>query len=151
MISKFAFAPFGVLSWLVCSAEAPPPSASLPDVTVTAPRPPTPQELAGEAVPDFVKSHATPSTAIDQLTRWRTAICPLTRGLDPGLNAFVSARIRAVAAAVGAPHDESPACKSNVQILFTLEPQQVLDEVAKQDSRLLGFHSGLVCHLDPKL
>ena len=139
MISKLAFAVCGVLSWPVCSAQAPP-SASLPDVTVTAPRPPTPQELAGEAVPDFVKSHAMPSMAIGQLARWRTGVCPLTRGLDPELNAFVSARIRAVAAAVGAPHDESSACKFNVQILFTLEPQQVLSEAAKQDSLLLGFH-----------
>jgi hypothetical protein len=112
----------------------------LPDVTVVAPRPPTPQELAGEAVPDFVQAHAAPSTVIHQMTRWRTGICPLTRGLDAAMNAFVTARIRAIAATVGAPHQDSPECKANVQILFTLEPQKVLNEVAKQDSRMLGFH-----------
>ena len=73
-------------------------------------------------------------------TRWRTGQRLARGGLPRGLNAFISARIRAVAATVGAPQDESPACKSNVQILFTLEPQQVLDAVAKQDSLLLGFH-----------
>ena len=98
------------------------------------------EELAGEAVPRFVQSHTTPSTAIHQITRWRTGICPLTRGLDAGMNAFVTARIRAVAKAVGAPHDESPNCVPNVLILFTLEPQQVIDEVIKHDSRALGFH-----------
>ena len=130
--------------WLVsanCAQAAPANSAAqLPEVTVIAPRPPTPEELSGDAVPNFVKSHSTPSTAIDQLTRWRTGICPLTRGLDPAFNAFVTARIRAVAATVGAPHEDSSACKPNVQILFTLEPKQVLDEVVKHDSRLLGFH-----------
>jgi hypothetical protein len=115
-------------------------SADLPEVTVTAPRPPTPEELAGDAVPKFVISHSTRSTVIGQLTRWRDAICPLTRGLDEAMNAFVTARIRAVAAAVGAPVDESTDCKSNVTILFTLEPQKLLNALVKRDNRLLGFH-----------
>jgi hypothetical protein len=110
------------LSGLYCCAVAAETSTSLPDVTVIAPRPPTPEELAGEAVPRFVQSHATPSTVIHQITRWCTGICPLTRGLDAGMNAFVTARIRAVAQAVGAPHDESSNCVPNVLILFTLEP-----------------------------
>ena len=105
-----------------------------------APRPPAPEELAGEAVPEFVKAHTAPSTVIHQITRWRTGICPSTRGLETEMNAFVTARVRAIAATVGAPRQDSPDCKANVQILFTLEPQKVLDAVAKQDSRMLGFH-----------
>jgi hypothetical protein len=128
------------LSGLYCCVVAAEPSTSLPDVTVIAPRPPTPEELSGEAVPRFVQSHTKPSTVIHQITRWRTGICPLARGLDAGMNAFVTARIRAVAQAVGAPHDESSSCVPNVLILFTLEPQQVIDEVIKHDSRALGFH-----------
>ena len=64
----------------------------------------------------------------------------LPRQLDAGMNAFVTARIRAVAQTVGAPHDESSNCVPNVLILFTLEPQQVIDEAIKHDSRALGFH-----------
>jgi hypothetical protein len=112
----------------------------LPGVTVTAPRPPTSEELAGEAVPHFVSSHVTPSTVIGQLTRWRTGICPVTNGLSAAMNAFVTARILAVAEAVGAPHQSPPNCKSNVRILFTLEPQALLGALLKKDSRLLGFH-----------
>jgi hypothetical protein len=116
-------------------------SSILPDVTVIAPRPPAPQELAGEAVPNFVTSHAVPSIVIHQLTRWRVDICPETLGLSPASNAFVTARIEAVAAAVGAPYDAGVQCKyHNVQILFSTEPQKQLDEVMKLDSRLLGFH-----------
>ena len=51
----------------------------LPSVTVTAPRPPTTQELAGDAVPNFVRSHSTPSRVIGQLTRWRTPLCAWAR------------------------------------------------------------------------
>jgi hypothetical protein len=115
-------------------------AAELPQVTVTAPRAPTPAELAGNAVPNFVDSHVTASTVIGQLTRWRNGICPLTRGLDAAMNDFITARIRAVAAAVGAPVDASANCKYNITVLVTLEPQKVLELVLKQDSRLLGFH-----------
>jgi hypothetical protein len=114
-------------------------SVPIPEVTVIAPRPPTPDELAGEAVPTFIATHATPSTVIHQITRWRNRICPVAQGLSPAFNAFVTARIWAVAAAVGAPYDTAP-CKHNVQILFTAEPQQVLDQLVKKDTRLLGFH-----------
>jgi hypothetical protein len=115
-------------------------TASLPDVTVTAPKPPTEEQLAGEAVPHFVESHATPSTVIHQLTRWRTGICPRTLGLSEATDQFVRARMRAIATAVGAPWDESPKCKPNVDIVFTGEPQKVLDVILKQDSQRLGFH-----------
>jgi hypothetical protein len=137
---NWLFASLAVLGWSACGAAAPNPTPDVPSVTVTAPRPPTAQELAGDAVPNFVKSHSTPSTVIGQLTRWRSGICPLTRGLNPAMNAFVSARVLAVAAAVGAPRDESTNCGNNVTILFTLEPQKVLDAIVKQDSGLLGFH-----------
>jgi hypothetical protein len=116
------------------------PAPQLSEVTVIAPRQPTAQELSGKAVPNFVRSHSTPSTVIGQITRWRNSICPLTLGLDPARNAFVTARILAVAATIGAPHDDSSTCKPNVKILFTLEPQQVLEEAVKKDSRVLGFH-----------
>jgi hypothetical protein len=114
-------------------------SVPVPEVTVIAPRPPTPEELAGEAVPNFIASHATPSTVIHQITRWRNHVCPVAQGLSAAFNAFVTARIAAVAATVGAPYDAAP-CKHNVEILFTAEPQQVLDQLVKRDTRLLGFH-----------
>jgi hypothetical protein len=116
------------------------PAASLPDVTVTAPRPPDPGEFAGDAVPNFITSHATPSRVIHQLERWRNGICPITDGLSPAFNSFVTARVEAVAVAVGAPHQAADQCKYNVEVLFTTEPQKILDEVVKRNSALLGFH-----------
>jgi hypothetical protein len=68
------------------------------------------------------------------LARWRggkQSICPVTVGLSPGYNSFVTARLRAVAEYVGAPVQSDPQCKSNVQIFFTNDPQKKMDEVKK--------------------
>ncbi len=59
------------------------------------------------------------------------SICPETGGLTVAYNAFVTARIRALAAYVGAPVQSDPQCKSNVQLLFTNTPQEKMDSVTK--------------------
>jgi hypothetical protein len=114
----------------------PAPSPQIPEPAVTTPSPPTPQELAGDSLSQFIVHHATThfvTTATTQnLARWRggkQSICPLTVGLEPASNAFVTARIRALASYVGAPLQSDPHCEVNVQILFTNNPQQAMDEV----------------------
>ena len=113
-------------------------SPEIGDVTVTAPSPPTEQELAGHSLDEFIAHHATTHYANTPMTgnlaRWRgglQSICPQTVGLTPGYAAFVTARVRALAAYVGAPVQSDPKCKSNVQILFTNDPLQKMDEVTK--------------------
>jgi hypothetical protein len=110
----------------------------LPDVTVIAHRSPTDQELAGDSVAAFVLHHATTHyvdiSTTGNLARWRggrQSICPVTAGLSPGYNAFVTARLRALAEYVGAPVQSDPQCKSNVQILFTNNPSVKMDSVRK--------------------
>jgi hypothetical protein len=112
----------------------------IPTVTVTAPKPPDPEQLVGDSVPRFIAAHGRPTVVTGQLARWRASICPETLGLSPGFNSFVSARIGAVAAVVGAPHGEQGHCKVNVRILFTSEPKQVIGEIVKRDPAFLGFH-----------
>lgn len=107
----------------------------VPGVTVEGRKPhpapvPTPEQRA------FVKSHAAPSR-IGQMTRWRQSICPKTFGLSAAMNDFVSQHVKDVAADVGAP---SGPCKSNVVIVFTSDPQKLLDSVRKKAPVLLGFH-----------
>jgi hypothetical protein len=113
-------------------------SPQIPDVTVTAPRPPTDQELADDSLHQFILHHATVHYVNTGTTRnlahWRggrQSICPLTVGLSPGYNAFVTARLRALAAYVGAPMQADPQCKNNVQILFTNNPQEKMEDVKK--------------------
>ena len=120
------------------AASATPPP--LPSVVVTAPRPPTAAQLTGESVPNFILHHATPPAALGQLTRWREGICPMTQGLSPAFDAFITARIRAVALSVGAPVQSQAKCRVNVEILFTTEPQAAIDDIANASPMLLGNH-----------
>ena len=108
------------------------------DVTVKAPTAPTDQELAGNSLDEFIVHHATThfvdTTTTGNLARWRggrQSICPLTEGLSPGYDAFVTARLRALAAYVGAPVEPDLQCKANVQIVFTSHPQEKMDSITK--------------------
>ena len=74
--------------------------------------------------------------------RWRggraETICPGTTGLDGGYNDFVSARVRAIAAFVGAPvQADDQKCTPNVQIIFTHDPRSVMAAVQQWGARAL--------------
>jgi hypothetical protein len=135
-------------SALVVHADAPPSGAAPPNVTVIAPAPPTEQQLAAGGLYEFVVHHATVRTpqgtgAISKgLLRWRggrsESICPLTVGLDQAYNDFVNARVRAVAAYVGAPVSEDAQCKPNIQVLFTTDPHVAMQAILKWGAQSLG-------------
>jgi hypothetical protein len=107
------------------------------EVAVKAPRPPTAGELAGDSLHQFIVHHATVHYAnygIGNLAHWhggKQSICPRTVGIGPAADAFVTARIRAVAAYVGAPLDSDPQCKDNVRILFTTQPEVAMKNVVE--------------------
>jgi hypothetical protein len=132
---RIAFTAFVVtIGWLAAARAAP----EIPDVAVTTPSPPTDQELVGDSLYQFIVHHATVhyvnTGTTGNLARWRggkQSICPVTVGLGTGYNAFVTARLRALAAYVGAPVQSDPQCKNNVQILFTNNPQENMDSVVK--------------------
>jgi len=122
-------------------------SFDLPDVTVIAPRPPSAEELAGNSLYQFIVHHATTPyptnvSVVGSLTRWRggrpETLCPLTSGLDPEFNAFVSARLRALAAKVGAPVQSDLRCKGNVWIVFTTHPEKLMGDIYHGVARSLG-------------
>lgn len=126
---------------------APPPTASadqepLAEITVIAARPPTAEELTEKHIASFVRSHGNPGRRLGQLGRWDKALCVSTVGLTPGLNDFVTARVQAIAASV-APHlaqAKAGACTPDVYVVFTTEPQTLMNNVAKTQPQLLGFH-----------
>ncbi len=108
---------------------------------------PTDQELAGDSLSQFIIHHATtpyPTSGgvMGSLSRWRggrpETICQLTTGLDPAYNAFVTARIRELATAVGAPVSKDSNCKDNVEIVFTRFPGKIMAQLQKVASRSLG-------------
>jgi hypothetical protein len=121
------------------SSAAPP--TPLSGVTVQAPPgpPATFHDRFVESL-NFVTSHGQPAH-LGQLARWTSPVCPVTVGLSPEMNALVSERVKALDFKVGAPQARRPGrCKPNIEILFTDQPQQLIDLVAKKRNELLGFH-----------
>src|SRR5450631_3044509 len=115
-------------------------AGELPEVTVVAPRPVTPEQTAGDSVPTFVRSHGNPSFRTGQLSRWEKAICAEAKGLSEAFNDFVTVRVQTVAAAVYPQQTATAPCKPNVEVIFTPVPQQLMDNVATKQPQLLGFH-----------
>ncbi|THD54199.1 MAG: hypothetical protein E8A12_17610 [Phenylobacterium sp.] len=101
------------------------------------------QEKLPTLVNRFVEAHSAISR-IDQLSRWAGPVCPQTGGLTAPFDAYVTARVKAVAASVGAPIDKHPnrnfPCKTNLLIVFTTTPQTLMDNVRKHHPQMLGFH-----------
>jgi hypothetical protein len=114
------------------------PGVTVSGVTVTPARPtPAPQVLRHEAFA-FTRSHGEPARA-GHIPRWIDAVCPVTLGLPPNFATFISARVRALAASVGA-RAGGAGCRPNVEIVFADDPQAVVDRIADQRPALLGFH-----------
>src|SRR4051812_23230093 len=59
---------------------------------------------APQAVVDhFVQSFSKPSYLTGKMGRWENGVCPVTTGLAPRYAAFISKRVRELAAQVNAP------------------------------------------------
>jgi hypothetical protein len=74
------------------------------------------------------------------VARWREPICPITFGGPDAENDFVTARIKAVATEVGARLDPSPKCASNVEVIFSAYPQQLIERISQRHPLYLGYH-----------
>ncbi len=101
------------------------------------------QEKLPALVNRFVEAHSATSR-INQLSRWAGPLCPVTGGLSPPFNAYVTARVKAVATSVGVPIENRAnrnfPCKTNLLIVFTTSPQALMDDTRKRHSQMLGFH-----------
>jgi hypothetical protein len=129
------------------AGDLPATPSAMPDVTVFTPAPPAAQDLPDDSLFQFIVHHGTvhyPSSVAVRggLMRWRggrsETICPHTVGLDPGYDAYLSARLRALAAYVGAPVAADSDCKDSVRILFTTDPQKLMEEVTTWAGKSLG-------------
>jgi hypothetical protein len=113
---------------------------TLPEVTVTA-TPLRDHHTLALAVSGFVDSHSAPEASrTSQIGRWYEPVCPLVTGLQPPGRDFITREILGVARSVGAP--TAPVGKKcvTVEIVFSHEPQALLDHIAKSYRALLGFN-----------
>ena len=118
-------------------SSAPQDSNPLTEVQVTATK--LYQRTLEHVVSQFAQSHGVASAAVHQIGRWQMDVCPEVTGLQPAASAFVSRRVREAARSVGAPtRDAGTGCAANVHIVFTRQPQQLLDQIGKAYPSLLG-------------
>jgi hypothetical protein len=92
-----------------------------------------------EILHDFILSYTAPSPASGKVARWHAGVCPGVTGLPPGWDKSVTARVREVASLAGTPVGAEK-CSPNIDIVFTKNPQTLLDEVRATKSWLLGYH-----------
>ncbi len=117
--------------------SAPQDSRQLQEVRVTASK--FDRRTLKRVAIQFVKAHGAVSPVIHQIGRWQADVCPQVTGLEPAASTLVSRRVKEVARSVGAPtRGVGKRCAVNVEIVFTPEPQQLLNHIAKVYPALLG-------------
>jgi hypothetical protein len=122
--------------------EPAPPDASATEVdalTVEAARA-SPQVVEKQSRA-FVLTYAKPTEKLDQIARWRDAVCVVVEGaVAPEMAANIKARITGVARTLGVRVVKSR-CTANIEILFSARPQYWLDWIANHHDSALGLHS----------
>jgi hypothetical protein len=104
------------------------------NVTVTGER------MRDEQIRSFVKSRALPTFQTGKIARWEVNACPVAVGLRPEATRFITQRVKDIAAKVGAPVNIEAPCKPNIEIVFTTDPQSLLDGILKDHQFYLGYH-----------
>ena len=117
-------------------SRLPAPAFALPpeSITVIGTKP------SDETIRNFEESRAQPTYVLGRMARWTKKVCPVTMGLGGKYAKYVTQRIRQIATAIGAPVDADPGCRPNIEVMFTLNPQILMDNVRKDQSLLLGYH-----------
>ncbi len=122
-----------ILLLAVVTAQGQPAPQQTESVTVTGAR-------SRQVLDQFVQSFAAPTRMTGKLARWEDGVCPSVKGLSVGSAKFIVERIKAVAWNVGAPAIHYVRCRPNVEILFTPQPQSLLDDIRGKSPVLLGYH-----------
>ncbi len=130
MVRVFAICVLLAATCLAASAE--PPAPPQENVTVTATK-------SREVLDKFAKAFTTPTKLTGKIARWESGICPVAVGQKPQFTAFVTARVKVIAAAVAAPVSNDKSCTPNIEIVFTTTPQELLDKIRKDDPDYLGY------------
>jgi hypothetical protein len=137
VLSAMLFGPSAVAAEEPAAQPAPQDSSQMSEVQVIASK--LDQQKLSHVAMKFVESHAAVNPAIHQMSRWKAGICPSVTGLTPQADAFVLSRVEDVARSIGAGRrGADPKCEINVEIVFTSEPQKLLDHIAKDFPVLLG-------------
>lgn len=93
-----------------------------------------------QAIEGFVQSLAVPTHVTGKIARWEDGICPTLVGLKRAFAGFILKRVKDIAAQAGAPVNAKSDCAPNIAIVFTTQPQALLDNMKKKQPQLLGYY-----------
>lgn len=119
---------------LILAAPARAQTTPSESVTVTAGK--YPQGL----IRNFVDSHIAPTRMAGKLARWKDPVCPDVLGLPPKFAGFIRQHILNVAARVGAPANARARCRPNMRVVFTITPQELMNNVRRKSPDVLGYY-----------
>ncbi|MGZ3275992.1 MAG: hypothetical protein ACXU82_13570 [Caulobacteraceae bacterium] len=117
------------------AADAAPEATVVPRVTVEGVAPP---KMVQEQAQTFARTYPAHTAELGQIARWRDPICVQVIGLRPEAAAKVQARIEDVGRAVGLSVQQS-GCTADIEVVFTENPQALMDGVARRREPLLGY------------
>ena len=91
-----------------------------------------------QAVARFVEASVTPTRMTGKTARWETPICVGLQGIKPEEAAYIVKRLKQNAADVRVRVNVKADCDPNIEIIFTDQPQGVMDQVKESQPDLLG-------------
>ena len=115
--------------------EKPAPGASVSGVTVR----PGERDPMIDRTNQFVRQHLPENLFSDQYPRFRDAVCIRVIGLPAEFDAFIKARVIAIADQVHAPLAKADDCTPNVNVIFSTQPKAQVDDIYRRRDILLGF------------
>jgi beta-lactamase regulating signal transducer with metallopeptidase domain len=86
----------------------------------------------------FAETFGATTVKLDQFARWTQPVCVTVQGLPAQATAQVKGRVEDVAGALKIGVMKA-GCRPNIQILFTGQPQALMDRVAERQELLLGY------------
>jgi hypothetical protein len=92
-----------------------------------------------QAVARFVEASVTPTRMTGKTARWESPICVGLQGIKPDEAAYIVKRLKQNAAEVRVRVNVKADCDPNIEIIFTDQPQGVMDQVKESQPDLLGF------------
>lgn len=87
----------------------------------------------------FVQSYAATTAKLGQVARWADPLCVDVTGLAADKAAAIKARVEDVAKAVGLTTG-APGCGHNIEVMFTDQPQKLVDSIAAKQEWFLGYN-----------
>jgi hypothetical protein len=118
-------------------AQAPPASTTVAPITVQGVAPP---KVVEQRSYHFVqKNVAAGNPELEQVVRWRDPVCVKVAGLIPNQEESIQKRIGQVAEAVNL-HIGRSSCRANIEIVFSDDPQSVMDTLYKRREYMLGYY-----------